>query len=139
MILDLDARELIEGDCHIRLSRLECAFIEALAHSPSGLNYDALMQSMWRGDEPDSAESGIGVVAHRVRQKLVKAGWRPLIGNLYGFGYRLALPVDIRTAGIASVVIPGGLRAMLESLLYSHPDRVRADRVLACVVGACGG
>jgi DNA-binding winged helix-turn-helix (wHTH) protein len=135
MILDLGYRELIDGDCRIRLSQLECAFIEALSRSPSGLSNKALMQSMWRGDKPDCARTVSSALMGRIHKKLDKAGQRPLISSIYGFGYRLERPVDILTAGIGPVVIPGDLRAVLESLLYSHPDRVSADRVLACIVG----
>jgi DNA-binding winged helix-turn-helix (wHTH) protein len=139
MILDIDTRELIDGGCHIRLSRLECALIEALARSPSGLSNVALVRFLWNGDAPDSARTIPSALIGRINKKLTEAGRCPLIINRYGLGYRLTAAVDIRVAGIALVVIPGHLRPVLESLLYSHPDRVSADRVLASIVGLSVG
>lgn len=127
MILDIDARLLIDGDKTMRVTRSECAFLEAIADgAPATMN--RLISAVWGNEETDSSDVGIRTIVFKLRKKLP-------IHVVWGTGYRLPFPLMIRRAGPAPITIPAEHRAALERLLYSHPDHVAADRVLASMVG----
>jgi DNA-binding winged helix-turn-helix (wHTH) protein len=135
-ILDLDARELIEGDCHIRLTGRQCAVLDTLAHCPGTVRHETLIRAAYRGDAPACAASVIGQAIHFLRCDMIRCGLPVLVKTVYGLGYALHRPIEVRTALPAPVVIPGDLRGTLESLLRTHPDWTMAQPVLAALAAA---
>ena len=134
MILDTFTRTLIDGDRCACLSRLQCAIVEALARAGGGLKTNELISRVWGDDEPDNAISSLWVHVNGARERIIKAGIKPVILTVWGSGYKLAVEVEVRGSA-TPVVIPHEHRADLERLLFSHPDKMLAGRVLAAFVG----
>jgi DNA-binding winged helix-turn-helix (wHTH) protein len=130
----MDRRELIDGDKSAKLTRREADFLELLAASPRvAISHQSLIASLWPSDEPDSANLSLKVMAFHIRKK---CDWAPVILTQWGFGFRIASPVEVRRAGPQPIFIRPDLRRSLERLLSTHPDHAAADRVLASFVGA---
>lgn len=127
MILDVDARVLIDGEKVTKLTKREVTFLEAISDANT-VSYCKLIGIFWPDNEPDYAKKMLEILACKLRRALP-------IGNVWATGYRLGEPLEIRRSGPGPILIPNEHRAILERLLYSHPDRAAADRVLASMVG----
>lgn len=88
MILDVDARLLIDGDAITRLPRQQCLFLAALADG-SVVTYDTLIQAVWGSWLPSHHRHSVGVLAHKVARSVP-------VGNVKEVGYQLYAPITVR-------------------------------------------
>lgn len=127
MILDVDARVLIDGENVNKLSAREVTFLEALSDG-GVVSFDRFIGILWPEHEPDYAFNIIKVIACRLRRCLP-------IRSVWGKGYRLDGPLTVHSVGVRPIFIPAERRKDLQRILISHFDRAAADRVLASMVG----
>jgi DNA-binding winged helix-turn-helix (wHTH) protein len=135
MILDMDRRELIDGDKWCRLTPRQADIVELLA-SGAPASYGSLIGSLWPDDDPINPEGMLKTMVSTIRHRVRIAGVALCVVNRWGFGYRLDSPIEVRRAGVQPIFIRPEHRKTLERLLSTHPDHAAADRVLASFVGA---
>lgn len=134
MILDMDRWEIRDGDCRVLLTRTEATVVQAVAHSGVA-KYDTIISDVWGWDEPLSARRTINVHVCNVRRKLRVAGLPELIKTVWAVGLTISTPIVVETSESAPIMVPARFRAVLEKLLYTHPDHATANRVLSLIVG----
>lgn len=135
VILDITCRELVEDGKTVRVTKRELDLLSALAKSSGCAPYDFLIAALWDIElEPEDAFNTMKVHVSKLRSKIRAGGMNPLIVTVFGRGLRLTRPVLIKDA-VPDLIVPNKYRAELESLLYSHPNRAAADRVLASLLG----
>jgi hypothetical protein len=132
MILNIPNRELIEGDVTVLLTPKEVQVLHALSRG-GYVPTQRLVFVVYGDGDAVNAELNVQIVICRLRKKLNAIGWTGLIISDYG-RYTLSRTIKAVTP-VDPIVIPGVFRGTLETLLYSHPNRAAADRVLASFVG----
>ncbi|MGD9091908.1 MAG: response regulator transcription factor [Anaerolineales bacterium] len=89
LIIDLEARQVIQDDQNIRLSPLEFSVLKALAvNAPKPVSYDSLAEEVWQENSP-RIRKRLKWIVYLLRQKLEPDPSRPqLIVNHTNFGYQ---------------------------------------------------
>lgn len=131
MILDVDARLLCAGAAKIPLSHRECRILEILARG-SVVHWDNVIIAFYQGEEePQDARNVIKVTLHRLKKKAGTVGIDCPVICRWGTGLSAREPIEVRKT---CAVVTSSQVKPLADLLYSHPDRAAADRVLASLV-----
>ena len=131
MVINTVTRTLIDGDRSVVLQRLQCRMIEVLAVAyPEYVSDASMHRLMWpTGHTPADPNTVLRVTSSTLNHRLYAAGIDFPVRREWGRGYRL-----LRQVGVVSeepaLMVPDDMRALLRDLLGSHPDRVRAGRVL---------
>ena len=116
------------------MRQTECRLLKSLARCQGVATFERLVTMLWPDDRSVDSVALLRVHVCKLRQRLRRAGWPDLVGNVWGRGFFLRVPVEVRDSELP-LVIPVELRSSLRQLLLSHPDEAAADRILLAVGG----
>lgn len=133
MILDIQNGCMTHGNLQALLNRQQTRVIELLVAAKGGaIGIDDLAAGLELPADNEMPNEHVRVLVFHIRAKLRKAGFPNLIYTRWGHGYLLLEPIEVR-GQMPPVLIPGKLRATLEALLHSHPNRRSADLILTAM------
>jgi DNA-binding winged helix-turn-helix (wHTH) protein len=133
MILDVDRAFLVTDDMEgIQLTHQEADVLAALAINRGLAAFDVLIADVWGEHRPADPQNQLAVVIKRLRGKLERLPGGAKIHSIRMFGYFMPHRIEVRRVQ-APVRLPAEMRSDLLALLASHPDRVKAARVMEAV------
>lgn len=130
--LDADRRMLVSGSVAVRFTPKETMMVHVLA-SGRVVPLNDIISAVWRGNDSEWARIAMQVVIHKIRKKTIASGLGPVIANVRGRGFYALEPIIV-VQSKPDWVVPGAMCKILEELLWSHPDKAKAERLLASMV-----
>jgi hypothetical protein len=140
LILDVAARTLIRDGQTLVITANKVRLIEAVVRLAGGLGAprQTVMQAVWPAVDSWCQTTSLKVTLTQLGVLLANHGWDQLIVWDCGPGGRalhngllkLAVPIDVRNAGILPLLVPGALRLPLLTLLLAHPDQTAVEALL---------
>ena len=128
MLLNKFSRVLIHDSLAARVSPFHARLIEALASVyPTPRMPEVLYSVLWPDRDVDCGNN-FNCQLHKLRALISGAGLPPLIWTRHML-VGLEMPVDV--IGSQPDIIPSDLGPLLRELLWSHPDKRGADRILS--------
>ena len=123
------SRILVHDGLSVRVTPTHARLIEALAVlHPNPKMPESLFGFLWQ-EMPDLNCHGLfKVQVCKLRKLIAAAGLPPLIWTRHML---VGLEMPIEMIGEDADVIPGNLGGLLRELLWSHPNKHGADRILS--------
>ena len=129
MLLNKFSRILIHDGLKVRVTPFHVRLIEALASVyPSPRMPETLFGALWPDADGIDCDNTFGVQVCKLRRLIADAGLPPLIWTRHML-IGLEMPVDM--IGEQPDIIPSDLGPLLRELLWSHPNKRGADRILS--------
>jgi DNA-binding winged helix-turn-helix (wHTH) protein len=132
LTLDIDVATLTDGDRSVHLTPAQANLLRAMADGCS--TYAELWSRMWPDpDQEPNSDSILKVQVSKLRKRLNDNGFQPLIGTLWGRGYKLGAKVLVISSAPAAT-IPPELVPNLRAILYAS-CAPSASRLLEIIGG----
>ena len=132
MILDPFTSTLEFGNRVIQLRPTGARILAALARNQEIVSSATLLRQAWPDGSPADGDSAVKVQMVFLRRALRAAGIPAPIQTVFGEGYYLRAPIEIRQSR-KDAVIPSRLVPLLREILSTHRDAPAAHKLLAFV------